>query len=70
MKRYKKENCTSKVRKQFITRTGETVSLIGKHAYEWAVVRERKSVNMMIFNNRAAATKYYKLIVNELKDLL
>lgn len=67
MKRFRKENCTSKVRKQFITFTGEKISLIGTHAYEWGVVRERKNISMMIFNNRAAAVKLFNQLYKELK---
>lgn len=67
MRTFKKENCTSKVRKQFITFTGEKISLVGKHAYEWSVVRETTSISMMMFNNRIAAVKQYHLLEKDLR---
>lgn len=67
MRTFKKENCTSKVRKQFITLTGEKISLVGKHAYEWSVVRESVNITMLMFNNRVAAVKLYHQLEKELK---
>lgn len=67
MRTFKKENCTSKVRKQFTTFTGEKISLVGKHAYEWEVVRETKSITMTMFNSRIAAVKLYNQLHKELK---
>lgn len=67
MKKYNPQNCTSKVRRQFITVTGEKISLVGKHAYEWSVVRESVSITMMMFNNRVAAVKLYHQLEKDLK---
>lgn len=67
MKHFKEENCSSKVRRQFVTITGEKISLIGKHAHKWGVVRETTSITMTIFNSRIAAVKQYHQLEKDLK---
>lgn len=55
---FHKENCASKVRKQFKT-VNKTITLVGKHAFEWSIVTENHQ------NNTYSATKYPNRVIAE-----
>lgn len=60
-----KENCQSKLRRTFIKKNGEVISLFGRHGFEWSITKESpfsSSTNMSIttFPNREMALKEYR----------
>lgn len=63
-RKYKKENCQSMVRAIIKDKYGRTITLMGKHAFEWNIAIE--SCNKIIiesFPNRIKATERF----NDLK---
>ena len=40
MKKYNKDNCDSRLRAVITDKYGRTISLLGKHAFEWEIIIE------------------------------
>lgn len=63
-KSYKRENCQSMVRAVIKDKYGRTITLTGKHAFEWNIVIEScNKLTITTFPNREKAIKRF----NELK---
>lgn len=60
------ENCVKKLRKVFISKFGNKISLVGRHAFEWEVkvikVTSPVFMNVMTFEDREKAVEYYNRI--------
>lgn len=53
-----KENCSSKVRAIITDKYGNTITLCGKHAFEWSIVKETNDKIIVItFKSRIEAVK-------------
>lgn len=64
-KKYNKNNCVSKVRKTAKDKLGNDITLIGKHAFEWGIMKTTPTgITLLTFANRQLAEKEF----NRLKE--
>lgn len=55
-----KENCKNQVREQ-VSFCGMTVTLTGKYAYEWSIMKESNGrITIEVFPNRTKARKEFE----------
>lgn len=60
-KHYTRENCNSQVRAAIKDQYGRTITLVGKHAFEWSIVIDNGvTVKITTFPNSAKAKKEWK----------
>jgi hypothetical protein len=60
-KNYTKENCSSQVRATIKDQYGRTITLVGRHAFEWSIVVDNGvTVKVTTFSNSNAAKKEFK----------
>ena len=60
-KHYTKENCSSQVRATIKDQYGRTITLVGRHAFEWSIVVDNGvTVKVTTFSNSAKAKKEFK----------
>ncbi len=58
---FHRENCTSSVRAIITDKLGRTITLMGKHAFEWKIVMEKDGrVVINQYPNRVAATREFE----------
>ena len=63
MRTYHKKNCGEKLRKSTIDKFGRKISLVGQHAFDWAVLIEDKGkLSSMEFPRREKAQRYFNLL--------
>lgn len=60
-KKYTRENCSSQVRATIKDQFGRTVTLVGRHAFEWSIVVDNGiTVKVTTFSNSSKAKKEWK----------
>lgn len=60
-KNYTRENCNSQVRATIKDQYGRTITLVGRHAFEWSIVVDNGvTVKVTTFSNSNAAKKEFK----------
>lgn len=60
-KHYNRKNCNSQVRATIKDKYGRTVTLVGKHAFEWSIIVDNGvTVKITTFSNSAKARKEWK----------
>lgn len=60
-KHYTRENCNSQVRATIKDQYGRTITLVGRHAFEWSIVVDNGvTVKVTTFSNSNAAKKEFK----------
>ena len=60
-KHYNRENCNSQVRATIKDQYGRTITLVGRHAFEWSIVVDNGvTVKVTTFSNSNAAKKEFK----------
>lgn len=60
-KHYTRENCNSQVRAAIKDQYGRTITLVGKHAFEWSIVIDNGvTVKITTFPNSSDARKEFK----------
>ena len=60
-KHYTRENCNSQVRAAIKDQYGRTITLVGKHAFEWSIIIDNGvTVKVTTFSNSNAAKKEFK----------
>lgn len=68
MKRYHKDRCCSVVRGIKKDKYGRTITLMGKHAFEWKVVIEGiESIMIETYPNRTSARNRYNQLLLKFK---
>lgn len=61
MRTYNRNNCDSKVRAIIKDSLGNTITLLGKHAFEWSIAKEVDGrIVITSFSNRKQANKEFK----------
>lgn len=57
---YHKENCSSCVRAVITDKAGNRITLMGQHAFNWSIVKEKDGkIIITSFPNRVEATKEF-----------
>ena len=60
-KNYTRENCNSQVRATIKDQYGRTITLVGRHAFEWSIVVDNGvTVKVTTFSNSVKAKKEFK----------
>lgn len=60
-RKYHKENCDSRVRATITDKWGRTISLMGKHAFEWVIVIESNGrITMQSYPSGKEARKEFQ----------
>lgn len=60
-KKYHRDKCESCVRMQITDKLGRTVTLVGKHAFEWSIILESDGkIIITTFKNRKSAVENLK----------
>lgn len=62
MSNFNRKNCDSSVRATITDRYGQTIMLVGKHAFEWSIVIQfGRITKITTYPNRKIALKNFKL---------
>lgn len=65
-KNYTRENCNSQVRAAIKDQYGRTITLVGKHAFEWSIVVDNGiTVKITTFSNSNNARKEFKKFLSK-----
>lgn len=60
MRKFNKQHCDSKLRLTITDSIGRTISVTGKHAYEWSIIIELDNkITITTFSNREQAIKEF-----------
>lgn len=60
-KKYHRDKCEACVRMQITDKLGRTVTLVGKHAFEWSIILESDGkIIITTFKNRKSAVEDLK----------
>lgn len=60
-KHYTRENCNAQVRTTIKDQYGRTITLVGRHAFEWSIIIDNGvTVKITTFSNSSKAKKEFK----------
>ena len=60
-----RSNCNNKIRKIYINKFGEQISLVGRYSFDWSVIitDHVNKTKIRTFSSREEALKEFKMIV-------
>ena len=66
MKRYHRDNCDNRLRATITDKYGRTISLFGKHAFEWDIAIETNGrITITSYPNGALARKEFNKLIRK-----